>query len=125
MQVRLLGCISSSCKETLLSRPRVVCRTCAARRAQLRKASTAGVMARRAEASAVREALTEKLKPMFCRDPHLSARAAAHRLVERGAIGPELLDRARRLAGGLRKQLAATVGHRQCGGDTVLGRAVR
>jgi len=104
---------------------RPCCPVCLQRLAQLKVASAAGVAARRAEATAVRASLIEMLSSVFSRDPHLSARAAAGRLVQRGMIGPELFDRARRVGGRLRKQLARIAGHRQCGGDTVLGRAVR
>jgi hypothetical protein len=65
------------------------------------------------EAAQVFDTLVALLEPMFARDPHLSARAAARRLVAWGAIEFELEDRARRVGGRLRRDLAGTVGHHQ------------
>jgi hypothetical protein len=98
----------------------VPCPACRRRRAQLAAASAAGVSARRAEAAVVLDTLVELLRPMLARDPHLSARAAARRLVGWGAIEFELEDRARRVGGRLRRDLAGTVDHHQRGADTVL-----
>jgi hypothetical protein len=61
----------------------------------------------------VLDMLTELLRPLLQRDPHLSARAAARRLVAWGSIEFELEDRARRVGGRLRRDLAAIADHRQ------------
>ena len=89
------------------------CPACRRRLAHLAAASAAGVSARRAEAALVLDTLTELLEPMLRRDPDLTAIMAARRLVSWAAIEPELADRARRVAGRLRRDLAGTVGHRQ------------
>ena len=99
-----------------MSRP--YCAACTARQAQQKRASVAGVVSRRAEAAAVAAALAAILRPMLLRDADLSARAAARRLVTCNAIAPHLLDRARRVAGSLRRQLAASAGRRQQAKDT-------
>ena len=91
------------------------CPVCRWRQAQLAVASAAGVSARRAEAALVLDTLTELLEPMLRRDPGLTATTAARRLVSWAAIEPELEDRARRVAGRLRRDLAAIADHRQRG----------
>jgi hypothetical protein len=63
----------------------------------------------------VLDMLTELLEPMLRRDPGLTATTAARRLVAWGAIEFEVGDRARRVAGRLRRDLAGTVGHHQRG----------
>jgi hypothetical protein len=63
----------------------------------------------------VLDTLTELLEPMLRRDPGLSATTAARRLVSWAAIEPEFEDRARRVAGRLRRDLAAIADHRQRG----------
>lgn len=87
--------------------PAPACPACAARREQARRASAAGVASRRSWAALLDENLSELLEPMFRRDPDLSARAAARRLVEVGSLAAALEDRARRLGGRLRHELAA------------------
>jgi len=89
------------------------CPVCRRRQAQLAIASAAGVSARRAEAALVLDTLTDLLEPMLRRDPGLSATTAARRLVGWGSIEFELEDRARRVAGRLRRDLAAIADHRQ------------
>ena len=91
------------------------CPACRRRRAQLAAASAAGVSARRAEAALVLDTLTDLLRPLLRRDPHLSATTAARRLVAWGSIEFELEDRARRVGGRLRRELAAIADHRQSG----------
>jgi len=89
------------------------CPVCRRRQAQLAIASAAGVSARRAEAALVLDTLTDLLEPMLRRDPGLTATTAARRLVAWGAVEFELEDRARRVAGRLRRNLAAITDHRQ------------
>lgn len=50
--------------------------------------------------------LTELLEPLLRRDPRLTATTAARRLVSWCAIEPEFEDRARRVAGKMRRALA-------------------
>jgi hypothetical protein len=61
------------------------------------------------------DTLVQLLAPMLRRDPGLSATTAAKRLVSWAAIEPELSDRARRVAGRLRRDLTAIADHRQRG----------
>lgn len=94
--------------------PAPECPVCAARRAQARRASAAAVAARRLEAAEQDRELQAALEPLLRRVPDLSASGAARRLVAFGVISPEDEDRARRLAGRLRRThldgLAATAG---------------
>ena len=59
------------------------------------------------------DTLTGLLGPMLRRDPGLTATMAARRLVAWGSIEFELEDRARRVAGRLRRNLAAIADHRR------------
>jgi hypothetical protein len=90
------------------------CAACAARREQARLASAAGVAARRQAATEQARDLEAVLAPVLRRDRRLSASAVARRLVACGAIEPDLEDRARRIAGRLRRRvaLATTAGCR-------------
>ncbi len=98
------------------------CPVCAARRVQARRASAAAVAARRAEAAEQTRELQAALEPLLRRAPDLSASAAARRLVAYGVIVPENEDRARRLAGRLRRTSAVIGGRCQLIGDRRSGR---